>query len=498
MVRVILLLVLASLAAGQDRDEPSEWKILPHEPFRVGPLAANERAKALIDKLVELDKPRDGVQDRTGGGTGFEPTNDPFGRLVRLGPAALPALFRHLEDKRKTKLVFTPHAQGVGGIFRCHDLLVPPGRAAERARIREAFGKGVNTGDAQGASVDVERPSLESYTVTVGDCCFAILGQIVNRPYEAVRYQPSLITAVCSPTLDARVARAVRVAWRRGDPRQMLAKSLQDDFFTRGPGSSWFQADAAARLCLYFPAQGGKLVARRLAGLTFDAEKDGVDAHPLLWYATRADHPAVRAAWLKFLDPAKPEEVLAAVVSALPVRPDAEVTRRLLAIVDVAKDSGLLLGCMERLQPAEAKRHFKRLEEALDRAEAKGQNGRQECRTLIEAMMRADKQQAVAPCRRHMRAGHPQKLTVLAALFRIRDEDLAIAIAAPRLDDGALLGGWGRAPLPEEYRNGDRRVCDFAAAVLARSVEGLVFRDDERIEQRDREIAAMRRALAKR
>jgi len=37
------------------------------------------------------------------------------------------------------------------------------------------------------------------YTVKVGDVCYAIIGQIVNRSLMAVRYQPSAGLVINSP-----------------------------------------------------------------------------------------------------------------------------------------------------------------------------------------------------------------------------------------------------------------------------------------------------------
>jgi hypothetical protein len=213
-MRLLPLAVLASVAFAQDEDNPPVWKIVPYEAFEVESRPAAENAEALIDGLTKLDKARGGLTTTSGGGIDFSLTDDPFGRLVRLGPAALPAVLAHLDDKRPTKLVFEGWDGPMGGMFRNTELLVPPDRAAEAKAIRGAFPGAMTDWFGLSDGIDFDAGRLKGHTVTVGDCCFAILGQIVNRPYEAVRYQPSVIVAVCSPTLDPRARRSIRASRR--------------------------------------------------------------------------------------------------------------------------------------------------------------------------------------------------------------------------------------------------------------------------------------------
>ncbi len=51
------------------------------------------------------------------------------------------------------------------------------------------------------------------HTVTVGDLCWVALGQIVNRRFDAVRYQPTAIIIVSSPTLSPTLCKQVRADW---------------------------------------------------------------------------------------------------------------------------------------------------------------------------------------------------------------------------------------------------------------------------------------------
>jgi hypothetical protein len=80
--------------------------------------------------------------------------------LVRRGVSSLPLLIKHLDDKRPTKLT-------VGGdffMFRYFSDEYDPMTPASRER-----------------RVALERSFDRKYTVRVGDVCYALIGQIVNR-----------------------------------------------------------------------------------------------------------------------------------------------------------------------------------------------------------------------------------------------------------------------------------------------------------------------------
>lgn len=124
-----------------------------------------------------------------------------------------------------------------------------------------------------------------SYTLTVGDVCFVAIGQIVGRPYRAVRYLPTAIIIVNSPTREKRLRELVRAQWSSDNPAKMLFQSLLIDYATEGifNGESlggWgkgsdLQVKAALRLLYYFPKETVPLIAARLRSLDVqDATKD--------------------------------------------------------------------------------------------------------------------------------------------------------------------------------------------------------------------------------
>jgi hypothetical protein len=230
--------------------------------------ASNEM---LIDALVGLNSETPGI-DQMGeysafmaedGPPRFEvgvlgppaPSTPPAMReLVRRGLAALPDLLRHLDDARPTGL-------SVGG----NDLatLEQQQRQARNgpnqfmfmdelksgeydARIRTAPWLTCD-GDCSGRGKEFSGP----YVVKVGDICFVLVGQIVDRMLLAVRYQPTAILVINSPIETPDLARKTRQDWSGltvADHRASLLADLraaeEDEFAASG---------ALARLRFYYP-----------------------------------------------------------------------------------------------------------------------------------------------------------------------------------------------------------------------------------------------------
>jgi hypothetical protein len=185
--------------------------------------------------------------------------------LVRIGPRALPALLSHLDDDTPTKLTIDGR-NGLLLLMYQRELFGNPLNARERPFLSDAF-----------ASRGARGGNGSSYTVTVGDVCFAILGQVVGRSYQAVRYQPSGIVIVNSPVLDRGLSQALRAVWSGDDPERLLFDALLTDYSTEGVfnGESldgWdvgsdLQVQAAVRLLFYFPAETALFIADRVRRL---------------------------------------------------------------------------------------------------------------------------------------------------------------------------------------------------------------------------------------
>jgi hypothetical protein len=480
------MLLLVPVATPQDVGRTA----LVVEPLAPDP-ARDARIAELIDSLPAIDKAWHGISDTSGGGTAFDAIEAPeapaprtFRELVRLGPAAIPALLAHLHDERETGLSFrTPEKEGFGGMFERAEL--PAGSPAERALIVRALA-------ARGVADDLEAPhgglggKIRDHVVTVGDCCLAILGQIVNRPYEAVRYQPTRITIVSSPTRDARIAKALRALWGRGDPRRILAESLQRDL-----AEGELDAGAALRLLAYFPDEAAPVVAGRIAAFPFEDHPE--QGARLLRAAMSGGHVLVRAEWLKLLDPSRPAQAQLAAFAAAPSDAGDDFRERVRRIRDRQADVDVVAACIRALPGEESPSTFAWLQRELAKVEARDARRTQ---VILASLAALDEEKSLP-----IFLAHIEKLAnwglgnVLVALRQAPRPRLATALFQARLDRSDLVLP---APVPAPgWVTAETRWCDLAAAVLAAARPELGFDPKAPVEERDRQIAAIRAALAK-
>lgn len=225
----------------------------------------------LIDELTQIDLQSTGINSAAvyegfiadnspgrfdGGVLGVAPPKVPaqMSELVRRGPAALPELIKHLDDKRPTRLEVGNKASGkqVGVdafMFMYfsdeYDPRVPHWWSDEEWK------KGPRP---------MEKSFEGRYTLRVGDVCYVLIGQIVNRRLLAVRYQPSAGLVVNSPVEAPVLVERVRSDWGQADAEVLRAALLQDIRATNQPKrisqgeyTERFVDPALARLRLYFP-----------------------------------------------------------------------------------------------------------------------------------------------------------------------------------------------------------------------------------------------------
>ena len=256
--------------------------------------------KSLIQKLAEIDNPGYGYC-ATMGGSIFSPistsaqsdamlltnhglaSSEALEKLVQIGPKALPFLLEALNDDTPTKL--TIKHDGIFGIMRfSHEIMKNPNNPNEIA-IPDSDPK--TNREMLRYSLPGER--LKKYTAKIGDICFVAIGQITNRPYQAVRYQPTMCYIINSPVQDAKLAEEVRSIWGKDDYSAKLFDSLVLDLDLRGEGTDGYQCGAAMRLLYYFPEKGVPLVKERLHNLDVTTsdysarrEKNGIRSEMLI------------------------------------------------------------------------------------------------------------------------------------------------------------------------------------------------------------------------
>jgi len=191
-----------------------------------------------------------------GGVLGIAPPKVPpqMSELVRRGPLALAELIKHLDDTRPTKLEVgnKPSGRQVGVdafMFMYFSDEYDP-------RAPHWFSEG----DRKIGPQPMARAFEGRYTVKVGDVCYVLIGQIVNRRLLAVRYQPSAGLVVNSPIEAPVLVQKVRNDWGNADA-EILRKSLLEDVhatnhpkrISRAEYTERFVNPALARLRLFFP-----------------------------------------------------------------------------------------------------------------------------------------------------------------------------------------------------------------------------------------------------
>jgi ankyrin repeat protein len=224
------------------------------QEVRKQPAAPADEVKALIDKLTELDRQDTGYSGSVTGSAflplgrsethmilfGQKPhaSSEAMKSLVKLGPKALPALLKHLSDERPTKIVLTLEGF-IGGMFIGQDM--------EKKKEENFFG------------------GEKRYTLMVGDLCYVALGQIVNRSYWAVRYQPTAIIYVTSVPKSKKLRDALLKEWGNLTPekhRESLARDLDSD-------NEGVRNGASIRLAYYYPAALEALALKQLERPTY-------------------------------------------------------------------------------------------------------------------------------------------------------------------------------------------------------------------------------------
>jgi len=141
--------------------------------------------------------------------------------LVRRGPLALPELIKHLDDKRLTKLDVGGSPPGSPGVF-----VYKVFGHAYSPRVRESQPP---MRDAQPPEPPwTEKTFTTIYTLRVGDVCYALIGQIVNRALQVVQNVPSGILLVNSPIVAPVLIEKVKNDWRSGEAETLKTSLLAD------------------------------------------------------------------------------------------------------------------------------------------------------------------------------------------------------------------------------------------------------------------------------
>jgi hypothetical protein len=258
-------LALALLLAACGRPAPAQHTPPPPAPVASSPVPPSS-AHALIESLADVSDEGLGYSGAYAG-TDFLPyagSGQPgvlllqrpppvpsaaLRSLVDMGAVAVPSLVECLSDARPTH--------------------VPPVRALMWTSYADEMDWSPRTDAAPPSTVNRDDSAAEPapYQVTVGDLCFVALGQIVNRAWDAVRYQPSGGIVISSPSRSPALRRAVEDdlhGFTTARHREGLVRDFREpDYESRREG-------AALRLARYYPQALEDPVVELLARPSYD------------------------------------------------------------------------------------------------------------------------------------------------------------------------------------------------------------------------------------
>jgi len=162
--------------------------------------------------------------------------------IRRRGVDALSELLAHLRDERETGIRI--EHSGIGGMWHEDEY------DFRHTSPKKQPARWVNTVDSH-----QHPPNIQQYTARVGDVCFRVIGQIVNRELLPIRYQPSACIVLNSPVTHPGLAAAARKDWQ-GLTRAQHRQSLISDTLDLAEFGERRAPQALALLCYYFPREG--------------------------------------------------------------------------------------------------------------------------------------------------------------------------------------------------------------------------------------------------
>ncbi len=251
LIVACVTLALATLANATDDLSATSVEKLIDDLALVDSQAPGLHGTASVLGFIAEDKP-----SQFGGGVLNSPapkTPPQMRELARRGVAVLPQLISHLDDKRPTKLTIGKDFFAFRYFSDEYDPKVRPknGPIYGRKRLEKNF--------------DGE------YTVKIGDVCYALIGQIVNRGLLPVRYQPTAGLVINSPIEAPALVERVKKDWEGVDVAAHKAFLVADAHF--GDHVYWF-GPALVRLRFYYPEDYKRLKAGDLRKRITEFETD--------------------------------------------------------------------------------------------------------------------------------------------------------------------------------------------------------------------------------
>jgi hypothetical protein len=378
--------------------------------------------------------------------------------LVELGPKALPFLLESLDDKTPTKLTVNLGADLDGMAFG-HEIHGNPFNMQETKVLAHVGGYHCDWGLMR----------AETYTVRVGDICFIAIGQITNRSYNAVRYQPTNCMVVNSTSKDKAMAAEVRAIWGKSDYRRKLLDSLLIDFPGRGPFGDYLEIGAAMRLTYYFPEASQDTVVTRLKQLE-PAMIEPSNGFAGKWYE--------------------------GFVQAVSWSPQSKIRAELLELFGKTKDPRVLLAALPGIRREHDQLVFQRLTEQLAVLPKDEPGPYFDGYYLLIALGDRFPQRAEPVFQTYSKPGTIGRRRNLIHALRETCGDLSVGLLASLLEDKRNSGSDYSVNRDDNVPRLSIRVCDEAAETISKNSKTLKFVMEGSHQNLDRQIESMRQKIA--
>ena len=182
---------------------------------------------------------------------------------------------------------------------------------------------------------EVQTPQVEKFRFRVGDLCYVLIGQIVNRDYQCFTFEWGTIV-ISSPVFERDLRDTVTKLWSTERPSQIVFESLMSDFCTRGLVqdvnsavlNEWsigsdIQVGSVQRLLQYYRNESVDVIARRVAGLNLSDRTvstqitNGIDSYAIIDAIRPYPHPALAKSLQDQLEAGQDPELRASIVSVL-------------------------------------------------------------------------------------------------------------------------------------------------------------------------------------
>ncbi|MGC4045251.1 MAG: hypothetical protein QM758_15775 [Armatimonas sp.] len=436
--------------------------------------------RKLIHQLVTVDKPNFGLSPSTSGVVlgpipSPELTGSPLKELVRIGPRALPFLLEALEDSTPTRLIIEKLGKYTLMPQFDNEMGGNPANAQEQKILSEKPRRGMDQ--------FMEKDPPTCYQVTIGDICFVIIGQIVGRYYEAVHYQASGTIVINSPTHDPSIVKAVRAIWSSDNPTQHIFDSLLLDYSMSG-------TNATMLLLYYFPRQIAPIIAQRIKSM-------------LVYYSGlnhRESDSEVRFAWLEKQERVNGVRTKDFIETVRWCR-EPEIRAALLYLFQKSNDSEILLALLPAIDGA---RHWPLIESRFQfllgqlRPTSSDWNGINGFEMLVP--LREVGGDKARPCyRKYLRSNSTRRRFAVCTALQGTNGDWDREFLWPMLTDKRFdREHASQYPPNSRERRRPRRVCDYAAGVIAKHRKDVVFNRMGTTAELDHQIQQMQRQLTKR